>query len=513
MDFNHLLVGGAAIGFVTAFWAKIKVIAWKICNLLVQQVEIHDQTTTDAVIGYLINNYPRSKMYDKTYGGIQEYIRDNKRTGHVGYEVFGRRSIIFWNGWIPFYCGGPDAPKNDTNGNSNNNNNNKNSSSVCGSITHIRGFLKVDDIIKTALEERNKILWDYEADNTTRRKRFFIRHVPDIAKDASSPSSKSSSFWFQLSQYRLLGYTQEQLGLGKADGVSLLENLIFPNRVKLLIEEIKLWHKNKEWYNKRSIPWKRGWLLYGPPGTGKTALARAFAEDLDLPIFVFNLAEIGNFEFMRQWINMQASAPCIALIEDIDNVFNGRENIANGGRNMFTRMLRESKSSKSNPDAKEEQQQGGILNFDVFLNCLDGVERSEGIFTIITTNDLSKIDSALGQPRVAQDGSVEFISTRPGRIDKAIELTYMEPREKRIMAERILREYPEALSEMLEYIETTLEYKETPAQFQERCAQIALAKFWREQHPELFQEDNTVIDLNFSTRSKLKIEELEEKVA
>jgi len=42
---------------------------------------------------------------------------------------------------------------------------------------------------------------------------------------------------------------------------------------------------------------------------------------------------------------------------------------------------------------------GPPLTFDCLLNCLDGVERADGIFTVITTNDLSKIDPALGLPR------------------------------------------------------------------------------------------------------------------
>src|SRR5205823_13400923 len=93
------------------------------------------------------------------------------------------------------------------------------------------------------------------------------------------------------------------------------------------------------------------------------------------------------------------------------------------------------------------------LTFDCLLNCLDGVERSDGIFTIITTNDVSKIDAALGQPRRLPDGSVEFISTRPGRIDKAVELTYMEPADKRLLAMRILGEYEEEYLRMVAFVE------------------------------------------------------------
>jgi SpoVK/Ycf46/Vps4 family AAA+-type ATPase len=131
-----------------------------------------------------------------------------------------------------------------------------------------------------------------------------------------------------------------------------------------------------------------------------------------------------------------------------------------------------------------ERHNSGPLNFDTFLNCLDGVQRAEGVFTIITTNQLDKIDPALGQPRKKEDGTIEFISTRPGRVDKAIELTYMELADKKRMAVKILGEYPDAMTKMMQYLHTHAKEQETPAQFQERCAQIALRYFWDEQQSE-----------------------------
>ena len=122
------------------------------------------------------------------------------------------------------------------------------------------------------------------------------------------------------------------------------------------------------------------------------------------------------------------------------------------------------------------------LTFDCLLNCLDGVERNDGVFTIVTTNDTSKVDPALGLPRKLPDGSTEFISTRPGRIDKAVELTYMEPADKKRMAARILGAYEGEHLEMAEFIDKFPDLQETPAQFQERCAQAALKCFWREKH-------------------------------
>ena len=102
--------------------------------------------------------------------------------------------------------------------------------------------------------------------------------------------------------------------------------------------------------------------------------------------------------------------------------------------------------------------------------------------TIITTNDLTKIDPALGLPRKLPDGTTEFISTRPGRIDKAVELTYMEPADKKLMARKILEAYEKEYLEMLEFVERYPDLQETPAQFQERCAQVALRCFWDDQN-------------------------------
>ena len=93
---------------------------------------------------------------------------------------------------------------------------------------------------------------------------------------------------------------------------------------------------------------------------------------------------------------------------------------------------------------------------------------------------LGGLRSVLGQPRRLPDGSVEFISTRPGRIDKAVELTYMETADKKTMASRILEDYPAEHAKMLEFIDKFADLQETPAQFQERCGQIALACFWKE---------------------------------
>lgn len=255
-----------------------------------------------------------------------------------------------------------------------------------------------------------------------------------------------------------------------------------------------MWRKLRDWYTERDIPWKRGWVLYGPPGTGKSAITRAIAEDLDMPLFVYSLGQMLNEDLEQSWAEMQAHVPCIALFEDFDNVFHGRENVY--GKPKLSDLI--AATASANNSAGNANANGGSgnnggqstvlntgrLSFDCLLNCLDGVEKSNGIFTVITTNHIDKLDPAMGRPRRRDDGTVEFISTRPGRIDKAIELGYMDDADKLKLARRIFFDNEVGHLKICRMLEHDPGRKETPAQFQERCAQLALDLLWRAEHPD-----------------------------
>jgi hypothetical protein len=477
-EFGKFLAGGAALGVIAGFWGKIKEFLWRVVNLFVQQVEITSDNAHQAVIAYLVATHRKSRFYDRLYGASYEYQRDG-RYGLIPYEQFGNRSVIFWRGWVPFFFTNALEQKSKTSNRTDGHS--SDATKVYSTITFIRGTVNVEAILREACARLNNLTWAANSAEEQAKNRFVIRYVPAREDNDGDYGSDSNGLpWYQQTMYRLLAHSPDQLGKAKLYRGKALENLIFPERVKALIREIELWRSSRDWYRDRGIPWKRGWMLYGPPGTGKTALARAFAEDLNMPIYVFNLAEMSNHELIKAWVDMQVNVPCIALIEDIDNVFHGRENVSrkNG---LMPFMLGHRKKDDNNDDDRRMPSLTP-LTFDCLLNCLDGVERSDGIFTIITTNDIAKVDPALGQPRRLPDGTVEFISTRPGRVDKAVELTFMEAPDKKLMAKRILGDYPEAYVEMLAFVDRFPDLQETPAQFQERCAQVALACFWKDKH-------------------------------
>ena len=133
------------------------------------------------------------------------------------------------------------------------------------------------------------------------------------------------------------------------------------------------------------------------------------------------------------------------IVEDLDAVFEGRENIA----------------------VKKGLENG--LTFDSFLNSIDGVENTDGVFIIITTNDVKRLDPALGVPR---NGGT--ISTRPGRIDRTLKFENLTEKGREKMATRILGDFERVKWEYL-LVEGN---DDTGAQFQERCSRVALNLFW-----------------------------------
>lgn len=483
------------LGMVLRGWSTIKGFIHSMFRLIVTQVHLQDEATSQAVLAYLVRNYKRSSFCEKTFGGRHESFRDG-RFGHVPFEFFGGHRIMFRVGrrplWFNVTTEKPEESKVIYWGS-------KPKPNMKASLSFFRGTIEVESIIKAASNDRNQLYW---ANGVSENKRFFIKRIPDALQQGLQRYTAGTSLaWYQEGLYRLIAHSADQLGKGTSPHSPgrATDKLYFPEHVHKLIREVEMWRKLRDWYLERDIPWKRGWVLYGPPGTGKSAITRAIAEDLDMPLFVYSLGQMLNEDLERSWAEMQAHVPCVALFEDFDNVFHGRENVY-GKPNLADVVNAAANTNGNNAANNNNNGQSTVLNtgklsFDCLLNCLDGVEKSNGIFTVITTNHIDKLDPALGQPRRNKDGSMEFISTRPGRIDKAIELGYMADADKLKLAKRIFFDNEAGLRQICRLIEIEPNRKESPAQFQERCAQIALEQHWQLEHPESANESGRAMAL------------------
>lgn len=177
---------------------------------------------------------------------------------------------------------------------------------------------------------------------------------------------------------------------------------------------------------------------------GKTSGAKTIAEVNDLPVYVYDIASLSNEELRTEWTKMLEDTPCMAVIEDIDSVFDKRTNISGEKHNKLT--------------------------FDCLLNCIDGIEQSDGVYLVVTTNKLDKIDPALA---VVNNNN---ICSRPGRIDRVVEVPHprtSKPYEE--MVARILTDNSELWSDL---VVEACKNSDTMAQFQNRCRNVAKNLYW-----------------------------------
>jgi len=430
-------VGGAAIiGILTTSWSYVKTFFSKIYSLIFIRVIIRGQAKR-AVQMLLQSEFKCSTIGVKEITGKNEYVRPKQRNQMVGFEKIPREATIWWRNWKPLVISSEGSFK----------------------ITFLRGMYNKDTLLIEAINKFNAI---QREENWVDGDRFrVIRKYGSIGKEMIGTSQShdktetpTNGEWDDDGDYyetsfkevhKPIGWNRDDLGQPKPQGA--MDALALNESAHEAIREAFLWRNNETWFKSHSIPWKRGWQIYGKTGTGKTAFVRALGQELNLPVLLFDLSTMTNVDFSEAWNDAMDYSPCIVLFEDIDGVFDGRKNIANKG-----------------------MKQG--LSFDCFLNTIDGVENTDGIFKIITTNYVDKIDPALGVVATGNE-----MSTRPGRIDRVIKFDLPDFQGRDKIASRILCDFPKKTWEYI--IEEGNE--DTGAQFQERCCRKALNLFWEKE--------------------------------
>lgn len=102
------------------------------------------------------------------------------------------------------------------------------------------------------------------------------------------------------------------------DHPSTFETLAMePEMKKMLIGDLDMFMRRREFYKKVGKAWKRGYLLYGPPGTGKSSLIAAMANYLNFSIYDLELSSISSNNELRKAL-LSTSNRSIIVIEDID---------------------------------------------------------------------------------------------------------------------------------------------------------------------------------------------------
>jgi hypothetical protein len=443
----------AAGAFIASGWRTILAGCRWVSDLIICRVMLKDDTAR-AVMAYAWSKGKRNPFGLRMFGGLTTFVAPKRRVEVVGYESVTSEPVLFWMGRVPMLISwGMTCKEHDRL----NVGNQIGGPAMPTTLRFLRGTLNVETFIEAAITAYNQKR--QMTDDATRRPKRFnvirmtgpVRGEHELSMKGSgseSPNSISgtaSDFLIQLQrgEMRTLTWKPEDLvELGSSEK-PFTHHPVAPD-IMAAFDDIGGWLKHENWFRSRGVPWRRGFLIHSPPGAGKDTLIRNLAIQHDLPIYAFDLSTYDNRSFPDAYRAVMQNAPAIALISDIDAVFKGRENVA----------------------VKDKQREG--LTFDCLLNTLSGITTSEGVLLFITTNHIESLDPALGQPR-----NGDHKSTRPGRIDKVIEMGAMQERERRLLAQHVLSDWPDQIEPTVVAGEG-----EMAAQFQERCAQVALKAYW-----------------------------------
>lgn len=170
------------------------------------------------------------------------------------------------------------------------------------------------------------------------------------------------------------------------------DELILPDDTKAQLQQLAQLIADPRRAIEAGLNPPRGALLYGPPGTGKTTIALAIATQLKGAV---SFLPVKGSDIRSKWVGdsakhvrdlfarAQASSPTIIFIDEIETLLSRRGEADDGNANVDEQVVTE------------------------FLQHIDGIDSTPGIFVLGATNFRDKLDPAV---------------TRGGRLGRQIEI-------------------------------------------------------------------------------------------
>ncbi|CAO2838574.1 unnamed protein product [Amaranthus hypochondriacus] len=107
---------------------------------------------------------------------------------------------------------------------------------------------------------------------------------------------------------------------------SSFDSIVLDNDVKSKVKnDLELFLKSKQYYNKIGRVWRRSYLFYGGPGTGKSSFAAAMANFLSYDMYDIDLSKAYDMSDLKILL-LQTTRKSLILVENLDLYLMGKEN-------------------------------------------------------------------------------------------------------------------------------------------------------------------------------------------
>lgn len=203
--------------------------------------------------------------------------------------------------------------------------------------------------------------------------------------------------------------------------------------IRTIEHRVRFFMSNKDWYDKKGIPYQLGLLLSGVPGSGKTSVIRAIANITKRHIVNVNLGNITTATQLKSLFQSETIHVCnddtrntIQYHVPIDKRLYVLEEVDAIGDILTKRTLKSNTTLDTVPDE---------ITLGEILMILDGTMETPGRMLVMTSNCPEMLDDAL---------------IRPGRIDVQVRLGFIDAE----LASEIYKIYMN--KEMSEYMKTNI---------------------------------------------------------
>lgn len=168
-----------------------------------------------------------------------------------------------------------------------------------------------------------------------------------------------------------------------------LSHVILSKEMERVVNNIKHFSNNRQYFRDNGFAWKYGLLMHGVPGTGKTKFIKCIAGELG-----WDILEIKSISDLSNLSRLDSDSKTVVVIEEMDKLLG---------------------LSKKKDDAEQKEDVsiasiGKGMVEGAYLTAIDGVTELDGVLIIGTTNKFELLNDAV---------------YRDGRMDDVIKFDYI----------------------------------------------------------------------------------------